>query len=129
MIVARPFGISAGEITKITTDKYAQIRFDLTVFTSLGELKIDGWRYFEKNNMIAGPSLPRGGFKFLALIHMTPHQRALITKLARRELARLRALPKHRVAVEPLPDEPAPEDVDARQTTAIGSELCHFRGG
>src|SRR6266567_1272595 len=23
----------------------------------------------------------------------------------------------------------SPEDVDARQTTAIGSELCHFRGG
>jgi hypothetical protein len=109
LIVARPFGISAGKISKIK-DKYAQMRFDLTVFTSQGELRIEGWQYWEKNNMVVPPSLPRGGTKFLPLVRMTANQRSIITKLARRELARLRALPK-RVAVEPLPEEPSPSDL------------------
>ncbi len=108
MIVARPFGISAGKISKVK-DKYAQMRFDLSVFTSQGEMKIEGWQYWEKNNMVAPPSLPCGGAKFLPLVRLTPNQRSLITKLARRELARLRALPRNRVAVEPLPEEPTPE--------------------
>jgi hypothetical protein len=69
------------------------MRFSVGIHTSLGMIKIDGWRFFERNNSIAAPSIPCGGYKLLPLVRMTRHQRSLLTKLARQFLVQLKNPP------------------------------------
>jgi len=99
MLTARPFTILN---FKLLSD--GAMRFSVIVHTSLGPLRIHGFR-LTPEGVLLSPSMPIGGPRYLPLVTLTPHQRSLLKKLALRAWSKV--LPAGSVLPTAAPEPPA----------------------